>query len=227
MKTDDLYTVSDLLEADWGDLLTLKKEDLKKVVDHYAFIANERRKDALKKLRASDLPTPPVYKSTKSQTKELSWYRYGFYPRSGSGVDELRKKLRMIKQFLSDKTTTFEGWEESINKFRRTVEGYINKVISKRKYKQLWKVYQKALEHEEIRARLQSEEGASDEILREITDIVELQKISIFNEDKIIKIMTDRLDEMNEDLIDAANQAIEDDDDEDADDTSISFIPNR
>lgn len=230
MKTDDLQTIQDLLDADWAELLHFRKADLQRIITHYAQLANERRTDALSKLRASNLPTPSVYKSGRAidGSTNVSWYKYGFNYRRGSDTDELRKKLRLLKQFFSDKTTTFEGWQDTLNKFIETVQDKGNIVISKRKYKQFWNIYLQAQEHDEIRAKLQSSEGGSTQILRQIIDIIEQDSKLLWNEDAVIEKMKGTLRQSKEELREQKRRELEDidnDTDEDTDDTSFYYNP--
>lgn len=230
MQPDDLETVQDLLDADWSDLLHLKKKDLQKVISHYAGIANARRTDALKKLRASNLPTPSVYKSgrAKDGSTNVSWYSYGFDYRRGSNTDEMRKKLRLLKQFFSDKTTTFEGWQEALDKFTDTIKKDTGIIITKRKYKQFWELYLKAQEHAEVRAKLQSDENGSTQILRQIIDIIEMDSKVIWDEDTVIERMRQQLRISKEELRNKKKgelDDIDDENDEDTDDNSFYFNP--
>lgn len=230
MQPEDLQTIDDLLNADWADLLRLNKKDLQRVISHYAIIANARRTDALSKLRASNLPTPSVYKSSRAKdgSTNVSWYNYGFNYRRGSNTDEMRKKLRLLKQFFSDKTTTFEGWEESLNKFTKTVERDTGIVISKRKYKQFWNLYLKAQEHAEVRAKLQSNENGSAQILRQIIDIIELDNKIIWDEDTVIERMRRQLKIDKEEIRKRKMEEldyIDNETDEDTDNSSFDYNP--
>lgn len=228
MKPEDLDTIDDLLNADWGEMLKFNRKELQTVISHYAEIANKRRSDALSKLRQSNLPTPAVYKSGQADdlNPNVSWYRYGFNYRRGSDVPEMRKKLRLLKQFLSDKTTTFEGWQDTLNKFIETVQDKGNVVISKRKYKQFWNIYLRAQEHDEIRARLQSTEGGSTQILRQIIDIVSQDKSALWDEDVVIAKMIGVLKTDKENLRKQKEKDLGDIDDEDTTETSYYFTPD-
>lgn len=233
MKVDDLQTVDDLLEADWSELVHLKKKELQSVITHYAKIANERRSDAIKKLRESELPTPLVYKSTKSKegADNVSWYRYGFNYRRGSKVDEMRKKLRLIRQFLSDKTTTFEGWKEVLDNFVDRVSEKADIVVTKRKYKQYWNIYLKAQERPIIMAKFQSKKGSSDELQRAIIDIIHQDSRLLWDEDMVIAMMEGNLEEIDRLSREQKNKVLanideeDDDDDEGSDDSSFYYNP--
>lgn len=230
MRPEDLQTIDDLLNADWADLLHLKKKDLQRVISHYAEIANTRRTDALRKLRASNLPTPSVYKSgrAKDGSTNVSWYNYGFNYRRGSNTDEMRKKLRLLRQFFSDKTTTFEGWEEALNKFTDTIEKDTGIIISKRKYKQFWNLYLKTQEHAEVRAKLQSDENGSTQILRQIISIIELDNKIIWDEDAVIERMIQQLKSDKEETRKRKREELDDIDnetDEDTDNSSFDYNP--
>lgn len=203
MISDDLITIDDLLNADPNELNRLNVNQLKKVINHYAPIARERRKNEILKIREAKLPIPTVYKTTAKNT----WYYYRFGYKSGlKDQGKLRAKLANIVQFLSDKTTTLEGWTEALNNLGETLNKYKkgtwekikDNFVTPNKYSQFWKIYNKAKENSTVKARLISKDYSSSELQRLISDLYEVDNKDFWSEDKFVKQIENVLTELKE-----------------------------
>lgn len=144
-------TLEDIINLGDEDIRKLNRQQLLRRVNIANSIANKRRNEALQYLEENpETPTPLVYKkytkTVKPKHGAIDWRNYEFNIEKGESVNILRNKLANVRDFLSRKTSSIEGWLDSIKDF--TLElgkkaGIDIKLdeLSGIKYKRLWRVY--------------------------------------------------------------------------------------
>lgn len=133
------------------EIMKLNRNQLLRRLNFANKLANERRYEALQYLEEHpETPTPLVYKkytkTSLARSGAIDWRNYDFDFENGEKLSELRHKLMMTRNFLSRKTSSIEGWLDSIKDFTiklgKTVGLDINiDELSGYKYKRLWRVY--------------------------------------------------------------------------------------
>lgn len=86
-----------------------------------------------------------------AKQKGISYQTLHLSPNKDDNINTLRLKLKYIRQFLSDKTSTVQGWKSSMENFYERLTGKKDGLKGREKlgkinYKRFWSIYNKVQE---------------------------------------------------------------------------------
>ena len=184
------YSIKKILEMKNDVMLKMNKKELYSLVSQASSYANKRRSRAIKSLESrTDIPLPQAYRNNFDISKGTTWAHADFDVDRNMSVNELRGQLSIIKKFLNTKTSTVEGWENSLRDFIDRVSAKTNVLITSKNYSKFWDIYNRltSIYLPESNTTLDSEQ-----IQKMLANIYE--EYPNLDEDSLLNIMSESLD---------------------------------
>ena len=129
------YTLEELKNLTYEDIKHLSKPqmfDLTKQIQKYA---RAQKATTIKKLKQYGIPEPVIYrefgeKKTSASQKRLTFKTYMNKVKSNQGRNYLISAFFDAQNFLNAKTSTIEGWRQSMKTFERTIKAHTGKKLN-------------------------------------------------------------------------------------------------
>lgn len=163
-------TINDIVNLSDQDIRNMSTSELQKYVKKAGEYSSERRRRAIDAIIKDNLPIPTAYKDWgvkpefTSKGERTKWKGYAEYksyldvPMAGNiivvedgkyitkktdreVVGSLREQLAVYSRFLSTKTSTKEGWEKNLSKFRSRLKKKTNIKITQDNFNEFWRIY--------------------------------------------------------------------------------------
>ena len=184
------YSIKKILEMKNDVMLKMNKKELKSLGSLPSSYPNKRRSRAIISFECrTDIPLPQAYRNNFDISKGTTWAHADFDVDRNMSVNELRGQLSIIKKFLNTKTSTVEGWENSLRDFIDRVSAKTNVLITSKNYSKFWDIYNRltSIYLPESNTTLDSEQ-----IQKMLANIYE--EYPNLDEDSLLNIMSESLD---------------------------------